>query len=150
MPEPSSRQPMPAASADADVARLAPAASGWLVAMLFLAASFLAGCAADREIAVLPPPVPAAAQQPAVMQLVGIDAEVLRRQFGKPGLIWREEPAQVWQYRGPACVLNVFLYRDNGRLVVSDAEAHSKDATDDPVPPCVSSLLDARRAKLPS
>jgi len=84
------------------------------------------------------------------MQLVGIDAEALQRQFGKPGLIWREEPAQVWQYRGPACVLNVYLYRDSGRLVVSDAEAHSKDNKDDPLPPCVASLVDARSAKTPS
>jgi hypothetical protein len=83
------------------------------------------------------------------MRLVGIDAETLQRQFGKPGLIWREEPAQVWQYRGPACVLNVYLYRDNGRLVVSDAEAHSKADKDDPLPPCVASLVEARKAKMP-
>jgi hypothetical protein len=142
VPEPSSRRPASAGFAVAVFLRSALTACGLLL-------PGLAGCAADRQVAALPPPA-APPPKSVLMQLVGIDAEALQRQFGKPGLIWREEPAQVWQYRGPACVLNVYLYRDNGRLVVSDAEAHSKENKDDPLPPCVASLLDARKTKISS
>jgi hypothetical protein len=142
MPKPSSRRGAAAEGVVADFLRSALMASGLLLPAL-------AGCAVNREVTAVPP-VPTAPPKPVLMQLVGIDAEALQRQFGKPGLIWREEPAQVWQYRGPACVLNVYLYRDNDRLVVSDAEAHSKENKDDPLPPCVASLLDARKVKTPS
>jgi hypothetical protein len=141
MPEPSSRRGASGEFAVADFLRTALTASGLLLALV--------GCAANPEVAVAPASVPPPPKT-ALMQLVGIDAETLQRQFGKPGLVWREEPAQVWQYRGPACVLNVYLYRDNGgRLVVSDAEAHSQANKDDPLPPCVDSLVEARKAKMP-
>ena len=39
--------------------------------------------------------------------LVGLDGTTVEHWFGKPGLVRRDFPAEVWQYRNQACVLDV-------------------------------------------
>src|SRR3954454_18531060 len=110
---------------------------------LALLVLWLAGCAAEKP-AVAPATV--VTTPASVMDLIGIDAGALERQLGKPHLIWPEEPAQVWQYRNPTCVLNVYLYRDHGRLVVSDAEARSPKHQDDTLLRCITILAETHKS----
>ncbi len=42
--------------------------------------------------------------------LVGFDRIRLQRVIGSPSLRRREGPAEVWQYQGESCVMDVFLY----------------------------------------
>ncbi len=51
-------------------------------------------------------------------QVMGLDDEALEALIGPPGLRRDEHPAQVWQYRGESCVLDLFLYPDD------EAEPH--------------------------
>ncbi|MBT4770023.1 MAG: hypothetical protein HOO00_05795 [Rhodospirillaceae bacterium] len=44
--------------------------------------------------------------------LVGLVGEDLTGLLGKPGLIRRDAPAEVWTYQGPICHLDLYLYSD--------------------------------------
>jgi len=44
--------------------------------------------------------------------LVGLAGEDLTGLLGKPGLIRRDAPAEVWTYQSPACHLDLYLYSD--------------------------------------
>jgi hypothetical protein len=43
-------------------------------------------------------------------QLMGLDRDELNERLGEPSLIRRDGDAEVWQYRGDRCVLDLFLY----------------------------------------
>lgn len=43
--------------------------------------------------------------------LNGLDADGLAQLLGPPRLKRRDDPAEIWQYLGEACALDVFLYR---------------------------------------
>jgi len=76
--------------------------------LLLLAAG---ACAAPRGPA--PPPAALAAPAPAPAaspDLVGQDATRLQTLIGAPVLDTREGPARRLQFRGPACVLDAYLY----------------------------------------
>jgi len=45
-------------------------------------------------------------------QLMGLAAGALTELLGDPGFRREDADAQVWQYRGVDCVLDVYLYRD--------------------------------------
>ncbi len=44
--------------------------------------------------------------------LVGLVGGDLTGLLGKPGLIRRDAPAEVWTYQSPACYLDLYLYSD--------------------------------------
>jgi len=141
------------------------------VVVLFLILSAVAGChaaggetrrvpvagksAAAREASPgveVPPEGDAAAtarQQEAVLPPVDPDPARLLQQgeakvanlLGTPDLIREEASAAIWQYRGRACVLDVFFYPAEGALKVRHLEA--RDATAAPLPTrrCLKALL---------
>ena len=57
-----------------------------------------------------PPPPVHVQQVPGVEGVIGVDAEALIRQFGRPRLDVREGDARKLQFAGPPCVLDVYLY----------------------------------------
>ena len=81
--------------------------------------------ARDRP-SVLPEPAPNAAppELPHLQQLVGMNRGGLSDLLGKPSLLRREPPAEVWQYSAAQCVLHVFFYSDtdNGGYRVSHVD----------------------------
>jgi len=48
-------------------------------------------------------------------ELVGLKPDEVTRLLGSPALIRHDPPAQVWQYRGRDCVLDLFLYPPAGK-----------------------------------
>src|SRR5437867_9484655 len=71
--------------------------------------ALLSGCQAGP-----PPPDPVHSAS-----ILGLDSGAVRKLLGEPGLIRRDEPAEVWQYRTASCVLDVVLYNQaSGRRVV--------------------------------
>ena len=67
------------------------------------------------------PALAAAAPDPAVavdadpQRLIGLTVGEAAELLGRPALVRREPPAEVWQYAGSECVLHLFLYeRENG------------------------------------
>ena len=71
-----------------------------------------------------PRPTPAAAPSPTPMadpaRLVGLAPVELAQALGRPDLTRRDGPAEVWQYTGAGCILDIFLYateEDSGHRV---------------------------------
>jgi len=62
--------------------------------------------ARHAPVAVRPPPVTGLG----ITQVMGVDAQRLVALFGSPALDVREGPARKLQFRGPACVLDAYLY----------------------------------------
>ena len=76
---------------------------------------------------------------------LGLDPEGLEDRLGPPDLLRRETPAEVWQYRSPLCVLDLFLYdKSDGKQVVY-LEARDLEAAEMESRTCLRELLTARR-----
>lgn len=64
--------------------------------------------------------------------------------LGDPDFRRDEPPAQLWQYRAGACVLDVFLYAEGGTHRVAYADWRARD-TDGPAPQsCMDQIIRAR------
>ena len=91
------------------------------------------------------PPAPSAtapARPPLkdVRELIGLEREQIQARLGDPALRRRDAPAEIWQYRSPLCVLDVFLYRDGTAMRVTSAELRPRDGRELPAATCLSSL----------
>ena len=88
---------------------------------------------APIEVARLPaptPPPPPSTLNDDPSRLMGLDGAALGALLGRPALRRVEPPAEVWQYRGERCVLDVFLYAPGagGPHVVTYYEIRGDDA----------------------
>ena len=79
-------------------------------------------------------------------RLIGLGPDALSDILGRPELIRRESPAQVWQYRGVDCVFDVVLYQQAGAKTVTYVEARDGDGDRTAPRPCLNQLLRARLA----
>lgn len=81
--------------------------------------------AAPQSAVAAPDPAPAAdsvavaavSADPA--RLKGMIPHQLTTLFGPPTLIRRDYPAEVWQYAGKGCVLDLYLYDEGGTRTVA-------------------------------
>jgi hypothetical protein len=78
--------------------------------------------------------------------ILGLDGAEVRMLLGDPGLIRRETPAEVWQYRTAGCVLDVVLYDQASGTRVVYAEARTPGAEPAPTDICLSDVLTTKRA----
>jgi len=97
--------------------------------------ALLAGCQAA------PPPDPVHSAS-----ILGLDSGAVRKLLGEPGLIRREEPAEVWQYRTTSCVLDVVMYDQASGPRVAYTEARTPTAEPTQAGPCLSDVLTKRSA----
>ena len=77
--------------------------------------------------------------------LRGLTAIDVTTKLGDPSYRRREPPAEVWQYFGPGCVLDLFLYDDNGTQRVTHAELRSHNLAPAAQADCLSRLLAGAR-----
>ena len=88
----------------------------------------------------------------------GLAANDVIAALGDPNFRRREAPAEVWQYYGPGCILDLFLYDDEPRSsgkpvegVVRDGKvAHAELRGREGAPPeanCLSRLIDLRHTQ---
>ncbi len=80
-------------------------------------------------------------------RLMGLDPRGVAKVLGDPELIRREQPAEIWQYRGAGCVFDVFFYEDAGLKRVTYLEARDSEAQRIEERGCFNELLRARLAK---
>ena len=82
-------------------------------------------------------------------QVMGLDGPALEALLGRPGFVRAEPPAQVWQYRGKDCVLDVFLYTGAGGPSHRVTYYEVRGGTGDPAARrrCFRALLEARGPK---
>jgi hypothetical protein len=119
-----------------------------LTSIALLSLTALAGCAGDsptapaaRPATVSRRPAPAA-QTPPPPQAIGADAPTLIAQFGTPALDQREGPARKLQFRGPACVMDAYLYpsANGGAPRVTWIDTRSPQGNDTDRTTCIAAL----------
>jgi hypothetical protein len=82
-------------------------------------------------------------------QLLGLSAEQLTDLLGPADFARSDGPAEIWQFRDPDCVLDVFLYMDpqRGAYGVEHVEGRDHDVVRAADQRCVAALLRARRGR---
>jgi hypothetical protein len=75
-------------------------------------------------------------------ELLGLDYASIRRTLGNPAQVRHEFTAQVWQYVTGDCVVDLYLYDQDGGLKVTYVEARSRTAETTPTTRCLKSLLE--------
>ena len=135
---------------------------------LGLAAALLSGCAVSSTSnsttagVSTPHPLPTAtvavaagSPQPRLptsatpASLIGLSDKDLTSFLGMPAWTRRESPAQVWQYRGSACVLDIYFYEESGTARVYYAEARDGSARSVTLAACLE-RIEADRRQNPS
>lgn len=58
-------------------------------------------------------------------RLKGLSPLQVRAVLGKPMFTRRDAPAEIWQYRGRACTIDLFLYEDGGKQTVTHVAVRS-------------------------
>ncbi|MCP5367286.1 MAG: hypothetical protein H6906_07225 [Hyphomicrobiales bacterium] len=97
-----------------------------------------------------PPPAPM--PLPPADSLLGRDGDAVARLLGDPSFRREDRPAEVWQFRGEACVLDLFLYPPAGggphRVAHYEARGRGTDPAARPsAEDCFHALLRARAAR---
>lgn len=64
-------------------------------------------------------------------RLKGLSPLQVRAVLGKPMFTRRDAPAEIWQYRGRACTLDLFLYDDGGHQTVAHVAVRSQQPVND-------------------
>ena len=123
---------------DADPAPSSPAA-GEMVGAEIAVEDALDDSPHPPEVAILAPPIDDDPEQ-----LMGLGREDLGALLGKPSLVRREIPAEIWQYEAKDCIFDVFLYDESGRYRVSYLEARDDQARKTEARPCLNQLLRAQ------
>ena len=77
----------------------------------------------------------------------GLAAKDVTAALGDPNFRRREAPAEIWQYFGASCVLDLFLYEDNGAQRVAHVELRSRTLGQGAQRSCLSQLLDGKRGQ---
>jgi len=110
--------------------------------------SLLAACSSPGGLSgAQPPPSPVAAAPPVashpvleVAQLGSLktmSSQALVARLGEPDFTRHDPPAEIWQYRGSTCVLDVFLYpEDDGQMKVAHAATRDRDRLQAPENAC--------------
>lgn len=78
-------------------------------------------------------------------QFNGMASADVTQSLGVPDLRRRESPAEIWQYYGPGCVLDLFLYDDNGVKRVTHTDLRSRVPGQLPDAECLPKLLSGQR-----
>lgn len=91
------------------------------------------------------PTSPDGASHTETARLRGLAAAEISAKLGQPSFRRREPPAEIWQYFGPGCVLDLFLYDENGTQRVAHAELRSHNLTASGQTACLGQLLDGKR-----
>lgn len=79
-------------------------------------------------------------------EVMGLGRKAVQALLGKPGLVRREAPAEVWQYQSGGCVLDVFLYQASTDFQVVYLEARTGQAINTAAATCLGAVLDRRHA----
>ena len=79
-------------------------------------------------------------------KVLGLKPHDVQELLGMPKLVRRDDPAEVWQYRSSACVLDVFLYpEETGAQQVRYLEARTVAAEPARTDECVNDIRRTNR-----
>ncbi|OHC75667.1 MAG: hypothetical protein A3G18_00480 [Rhodospirillales bacterium RIFCSPLOWO2_12_FULL_58_28] len=80
-------------------------------------------------------------------KLAGLSGEQVATLLGVPSFKRHDSPAQVWQYGGETCLLDVFLYENKGgeTLTVAHSEARGRDGAKITHKDCITRLIEKKQ-----
>ena len=73
-----------------------------------------------------PPPGPPVSLAGLEARIKGMEKNAIARLLGEPGFIRRDDPAEIWQYRGERCILDVFMYKDGNSFIAAHVTLRSR------------------------
>jgi hypothetical protein len=117
-----------------------------IIGTVILLAGLLSGCqspdlATSDKVAAAPK-----AGMGAPPKVLGLKPHDVQELLGMPKLVRRDDPAEVWQYRSSACVLDVFLYpEETGAQQVRYLEARTSAAEPARTDECVNDIRRTNR-----
>jgi hypothetical protein len=85
----------------------------------------------------IPPPQPSS---PQMRQILGLTPNELVGHFGRPALQIREGTSLKLQFRGRRCVLDTYLYPQNGALRVTHIDARTPSGINTDQAACIFAL----------
>lgn len=96
---------------------------------------------ADTNVAARPAPAEPIDVDDDPDQFLGLSGVSVAERLGDPDLLRRDGPAEVRQYRGEACVLDVFLYPQDDALTVKYVELRGASLEPEARRACLASLI---------
>lgn len=72
------------------------------------------------------PPAPPISLTDLRARIKGMEKTAIARLLGEPGFIRRDDPAEIWQYRGERCILDVFMYKDGNSFTAAYVTLRSR------------------------
>ncbi len=82
-------------------------------------------------------------------QFKGLSDTALLARLGQPNYRRHDGAAEIWQYYGQGCVLDLFLYAGDTGKTVTYAETRNRNPGEDPDPQCLARLLAGQRQDPP-
>lgn len=82
------------------------------------------------------------------VRLNGLTHRVVRAALGSPSFRRRDKGVEIWQYYGEGCVLDLFIYDQDGLRLVTHHQVRAVNG--EPVGGCYRGLVDSRRRPQPS
>jgi len=79
----------------------------------------------DMSLAAVPPAAPVSLTDLRA-RIKGMEKSAIARLLGEPGFIRRDDPAEIWQYRGERCILDVFMYKDGNSFTAAHVALRSR------------------------
>ena len=74
-------------------------------------------------------------------RLIGLDSDEINDLMGSPGLERNEPPALIWQYRGAACTVDIFMFDDGAGPTVDTVEVRGAQNAPVDEKACFTALL---------
>ncbi len=78
-------------------------------------------------------------------QLFGLDAHEVADLLGPASFVRRDGPAEVWQYRAAACVLDIYLYTESAGLRVAHVDLRKRRKATQTPRRCFIAMLSAQK-----
>ena len=79
----------------------------------------------DMSLAAVPPAPPISLPD-LEARIKGMEKNAIARLLGEPGFIRRDDPAEIWQYRGERCILDIFMYKDGNSFTAAHVTLRSR------------------------
>jgi hypothetical protein len=122
--------------------RNGPSGGGWRVVVCVAVALGLAACtptSPSQSLSQNGAGLGAGTPHLAPAEIAGLDnmsrTQVIQR-LGRPDFTRVDPPAEIWQYRGVSCVLDLFMYPDGSDMRVAHATSRSRQSLQAPADSC--------------
>lgn len=92
------------------------------------------------------PPAPPISLTDLRARIRGMEKTAIARLLGEPGFIRRDDPAEIWQYRGERCILDIFMYKDGNSFAAAHVALRSRTVERPADEECYADIFARRKA----